>query len=70
MSVENKGFRLHRDGKVRVVKDSPEEFWGLVDGDSGEHIVVKMPSRGWWCECPSRVPCSHIYACQLVRGEA
>lgn len=56
---------------------SPKDAWSSVEsmrreivavcrGDSGEiHRLGYRDSR-WWCECPAKTQCAHLYALQLV----
>lgn len=63
--VQAKAGRYLLDGHVHVDYADQRSFVGLIHG-SRSHPYLVMWAGGWRCDCPARVECSHILACQAV----
>lgn len=66
-NVRDRGRRLVAECRLVIRRVDDTEIRALCRGDSGAmHEVGHHPAGGWWCSCPARTQCAHLYALQLV----
>lgn len=64
-NMVRKGRRLHRDGKVRFVRDARVY---VVEGDHANYLVV-VCGDSVTCDCPHHGTCSHVQAVRIARRD-
>lgn len=65
-SHQDKGRRYVGEARLTVTKVVGREVKAVCRGAGAFYQLGHMPGRGWWCECPARTRCAHVYALQLV----
>jgi uncharacterized Zn finger protein len=65
-TVRDKGLRYLAEGRlvIQVVKGDLIQAWCRGGGEV--YPLGWNLRRGWWCDCPARGPCAHLFALQLV----
>jgi hypothetical protein len=64
--ARTRGRRLLAEGRLDVIALDPREIRATVKGDSGQRHELGYSRGRWYCSCPARTQCSHLYALQLV----
>jgi hypothetical protein len=65
--VRVRGRRLVSEGRLVLRRVDETEIPAICRGDSGKvHELGYHPDGGWYCGCPARTKCGHLYALQLV----
>jgi hypothetical protein len=66
-SAIEKGRRYVSEGRLIVRELQEHDGTALADcrGD-GAVWSLGRDERGWWCSCPARGRCAHLYALGLV----
>jgi hypothetical protein len=66
-NARDRGRRLVSEARLLVCRADYKLIYATCRGDSGEvHELGWDPSGGWYCSCPARSQCGHLYALQLV----
>ncbi|MCK6480237.1 MAG: hypothetical protein L6R43_08820 [Planctomycetes bacterium] len=67
-TVREKARRLLAEGRVTVLRATPEGLRARVRGDSGEYDSSAFRNGIGWCSCPAQksAPCSHLLALGLL----
>ena len=69
MTRENaydRGRRLLIEGRLIINRVDETHVEALVRGDHGEVWRCGYKPGEWFCDCPARTWCSHLYAVALV----
>jgi hypothetical protein len=61
----NKGRRYAAEGRLVVRSVTAESARAECRGD-GTVYALGFENGRWWCSCPARGRCSHLYALGLV----
>jgi hypothetical protein len=66
-NVFGKGRRYVAEGRLIVRELNEHDGTALADcrGD-GAFWSLGRDERGWWCSCPARGRCAHLYALGLI----
>lgn len=66
-TVAAKAIRYLSEGRVRVIRVEVDQVDGTATSDSGQtYSTCHRPGEGWRCTCPSRLPCAHVAAMELI----
>jgi hypothetical protein len=66
-NARDRGRRLVSEARLLVCLADETRIFATCRGDSGElHELGYHPNGGWYCGCPARTQCGHLYALQLV----
>ncbi len=65
-NARDRGRRLVSEGRLVVRRVDTSEIVAACRGDSGEIYRLGYRDARWWCECPAKTQCGHLYALQLV----
>lgn len=61
-SAQAKARRYLAEGRVTVELVHPDAVQATCRGDGQHHHLGWTPRTGWFCDCPARTRCSHLYA--------
>lgn len=63
-SVSDKAGRLLVSGSLCILELTDDRITAEIGGDTGSYRLGFHPRvrSGWFCQCPARVPCSHLFA--------
>lgn len=61
-----KGRRYASEGRLTVMNVTGDTITASCRGDGRRYDLGHAPGRGWWCSCPARARCCHLYALGLV----
>ncbi len=64
-SAEVKGRRYLTEGRLHVVGTDGDSVVATCRGN-GHLYRLGHDRRGWWCNCPARGRCSHLWALMSV----
>jgi uncharacterized Zn finger protein len=64
--ARSKGTRLLVEGRVVLTSVRPAEVAATVRGEGTMYQAGWSPSTDWWCTCPARGTCSHLWALKRV----
>jgi hypothetical protein len=70
-TTQAKAARFLLGGQLRIREMHAGRITATVAGDTGTYRLGFHPRvrGGWYCTCPSRVPCSHLAALQSVTAQ-
>jgi len=54
------------EGRLVIRRVDETEIVAVVRGDSGEIHQLGYRDARWWCSCPAKTQCGHLYSLQLV----
>lgn len=63
---EAKGKRYLGEARLTVTKVQGYDVGAVCRGSGAFYRLGHRPGAGWWCSCPARSRCAHLYALQLV----
>lgn len=63
---ETKGRRYASEGRLTVTRVQGFDVAAVCRGAGAWHRLGHRPGAGWWCSCPARSRCAHLFALQLV----
>lgn len=65
--ARDRGRRLLGEGRLVICLVDERQVLATCRGDSGEvHELGFRDDAGWFCTCPARSRCGHLFALQLV----
>ncbi|HEX4519219.1 MAG TPA: hypothetical protein VH063_06520 [Gaiellaceae bacterium] len=62
-TIEAKAMRYLAEGRLYVHTVRPGEVAATCRGNDRYRLGW---NGSWWCNCPARIHCAHIFALQLV----
>jgi hypothetical protein len=64
--ARTRGRRLVAEGRLLVRRVEGREVSAICRGESGAIHELGFSRGLWFCSCPARGPCAHLYAAWLV----
>lgn len=66
-TIAGKTLRYLAEGRLDIVSVHGDQIAATCRGSDGTvYRLGHDAGAGWWCDCPSRVPCVHILAAKAV----
>jgi uncharacterized Zn finger protein len=68
-TVNDKGRRYLRGGRLTVTLVDATSVRATCRGGGAAVYELGWSDGGWWCSCPARGRCAHLFALSLVVDE-
>ncbi len=65
-SAREKGLRYLAEGRLVIQEVSPSIVRATCRGTGSTYRLGFDEAIGWWCTCPARTRCAHLWALETV----